>query len=78
MFSLIYTRIMQEEVGWCWLAVGALEAQEGNWGEEALKVPLGGSLCLGDQPEHIGEGRKATFSPGLVLGGGICYSMAEG
>lgn len=68
---------MQEEVG-CWLAVGALEAQEGNWGEEALKVPLGGSLCLGDQPGHIGEGRKAPVSPGLVLSGGICYSMVEG
>lgn len=68
MFSLIYARIMQEEVG-CWLAVGALEA---------LKVPLGGSLCLGDQPGHIGEGRKAPVSPGLVLSGGICYSMVEG
>lgn len=77
MFSLIYARIMQEEVG-CWLAVGALEAQEGNWGEEALKVPLGGSLCLGDQPGHIGEGRKAPLSLGLALSGGICYSMVEG
>lgn len=50
----------------------------GELGRGGVESAAWWSLCLGDQPGHIGEGRKAPVSPGLVLSGGICYSMVEG